>query len=319
MKSFFGALFSNQLGRIRYSSMEWAVMRIGFAVTAWFATWHTWRPWAVGIRDDYDFERANGIPGVFDLSWIGQPIPTYVLAGLMLGLLIAYAAGRWMLISTLLLFLIHAVVGGIHSSPEGAHHATQVVGLVLLGQFAWYAWEKWRPKRFAEGGLDSNSGAIFWSQQMICAGYVISATSKWINSGGGIIPGAKWVAQLPNIAVQFEKNRLQAYYDNLQEPVSDGINQSAIHLLATQPALVMAFLAFGFYVELLAFLTLFNRTAALLVGLGLMALHAAIFAIMNLPFYYFEAVDLLFFVNFPFWIALLMGKRISEVAPENGA
>ncbi len=311
MKSFFRTLFSNQLGRLRYSAGEWAFMRITFAITTWFATWHTWRPWAVSIRDDYDFERANGLPGLVDLSWVGQPVPTFVLAGLMVLLLVTYAAGRWMLVSTFGLCLIHAIVGGIYSSPEGAHHATQVVGLVLLGQFAWFAWERFRPRSAtpADGGLDSASGAVFWSQQMICAGYVISATSKWINSGGGLIPGANWVSQLPNIAVQFEKNRLQAYYDKLQEPVSNEINQAAIHLLSTHPGLVMTLLAFGFYIELLAFLALFNRVAALLIGLGLMALHASIFAIMNLPFYYFEAVDLIFLINLPFWVALLLGRR----------
>ncbi|MCB1231884.1 MAG: hypothetical protein KDN19_16570 [Verrucomicrobiae bacterium] len=309
MKNFFRTLFSNQIGRIRYAAWEWAIIRVGFAFTVWFATWHTWRPWAVDIHDHYDIERANGLPSLIDLSWIGQPIPTFVVAGLTILLLVIYGAGRWMLVTTWLLFLIQAIVGGIHSSPMGSHHATQVVALVLLGQAAWFTWEKLRPKRFADTGLDRSSGAIFWSQQMICAGYMISAVSKWVNSGGGIIPGARWVNQLPNIAVQFEKNRLQAYYDNLQTPVSTETNQWAIDLLLHQPAMMMFFLALGFYIELLAFLTLFNRASALLVGVGLMSLHAFIFTIMNLPFYYFEAVDFLFFVNLPFWIALIAGKR----------
>lgn len=308
MKSFLRTLFSNQLGRIRYASWEWAIIRVGFAITFWFATWHTWKPWAVDIRNDYDIERANGLPGLFDLSWVGQPGPTMVLSMLTVLFLVLYVLGRFSLIATLSLFLIHAIVGGIHSSPVGAHHATQVVGLVILGQAVWFAWERFRPKRFAEGGLDRPSGAIFWSQQMICAGYVISAISKWMNSGGGIIPGAKWVSQLPNIAVQFEKNRLQAYYDNLEKPISTEANQWAIELLLNQPTMMMIFLAGGFYIELLAFLTLFNRAAALVVGIGLMSLHALIFTVMNLPFYYFEAVDFLFFVNLPFWIALVAGK-----------
>ncbi len=308
MKTFFRTLFSNQLGRIRYAPWEWTVMRIGFAITFWFATWHTWRPWAVNIHDHYDIERANGLPSLMDLSWAGQPVPTYVIAALSLVLLVIYAAGRWKLGTTWVLFLIQAVVGGIHSSPEGSHHATQVVALVMLGQAAWFTWERFRPRRLAESGLDSASGAIFWSQQMICAGYVISAVSKWVNSGGGIIPGAKWVNQLPNIAVQFEKNRLQAFYDNLETPISTETNQWAIELLLNRPGLMMFFLALGFYIELLAFLTLFNRASALVVGIGLMSLHAFIFTIMNLPFYYFEAVDFLFFVNLPFWGALVLGK-----------
>ena len=87
----FQGLFSNQLGRILYAGWEWAFMRAGFAVAVWFATWHTWRPWAIDIHDDYDVSRANGIPSLFDLSAIGQPGPTFVLGGLMILLLVLYA------------------------------------------------------------------------------------------------------------------------------------------------------------------------------------------------------------------------------------
>jgi len=217
-----------------------------------------------------------------------------------------------MVLATGGLFLIHALVGGVFSSPRGDHHATQVVGLVLMGQFAWYVWERFRPQRLKREGLDPASGAVFWSQQMICAGYVISAVSKWVNSGGGLIPGAKWVAQLPNIAVQFEKNRLQAYYDTLTDPAATGVNEWMTRRVIETPALAIAFVALGFYVELLAFLALFNRKAALLMGLALMSLHGLIFFIMHLPFYYFEAVDLLFLVNLPFWIAVWLGRAGKE-------
>jgi hypothetical protein len=310
----FQGLFSNQLGKVRYAEWEWRVMRFGFAICVWFATWHTWRPWTIEIRDAYEMKSANGLPALFDISWIGQPVPTAVLGILMGLLLVIYLMGRWMLLATGGLFLIHALVGGIFSSPRGDHHATQVVGLVLLGQFAWYGWERWRPRRLRESGMDSASGAIFWSQQMICAGYMISAVSKWVNSGGGIIPGAKWVAQLPNIAVQFEKNRLQAYYDTLTEPAATGVNAWMTRQVIETPAMAIAFVALGFYIELLAFLALFNRKAALFMGLGLMSLHGFIFFIMHLPFYYFEAVDLLFFVNLPFWIAVWMGRAGREGA-----
>ena len=61
------ALFQNQLGRVRYDQWEWNIMRIAFAVVIWRSTWHTWKPWGVQIRDDYDLERANGMPSLFDL------------------------------------------------------------------------------------------------------------------------------------------------------------------------------------------------------------------------------------------------------------
>ncbi|MCB1078085.1 MAG: hypothetical protein KDM64_09695, partial [Verrucomicrobiae bacterium] len=153
----FQGLFSNQLGKIRYAEWEWRIMRIGFAVCVWFATWHTWRPWVIGIRDAYEMKTANGIPSLFDISWIGQPVPTAILGILMGILLVTYVLGRWMILSTGGLSLIHALVGGIFASPRGDHHATQVVGLILVGQFAWFVWERFRPEKAKREGIDSAS------------------------------------------------------------------------------------------------------------------------------------------------------------------
>ncbi len=308
------ALFSNRIGEIRYLSWEWAFMRYAFAICVWMATWNTWNPLEIGIRNNYVVEDANGLPSLVDLSWLGQPVPTAILGILMVALLVLYLGNCWMLPVTGGLLLIHSLVGGIFSSPAGDHHATQVVGMVLLGQFGWYAWKRWRPRRFRREGLDSASGVIFWSQQMICAGYLVSAISKWVNSGGGLVPGWRWVEQLPNIAVQFEKNRLQVYYDLLQEPASSGLNAWLTAQITEHPWVAMLLLAPGFYLEFFAVAALMNRRAALLVGLALMALHGLIHLVMHLPFYYFQAVDLIFLVNLPFWLSCLFGKRESREA-----
>ena len=306
------SLFKNELGQIRYASWEWLVMRLAYAIVLWLCTWHTLDPRGWKIRDAYDIDRANGLPSVIDLNFLGQPAFEMALAGVMLVCLVFYVWGRGMLVVTGLLALIHALVGGIFASPAGDHHATQISGLIIVGQFGWFVWEKFRPRRLAETGLDSASGAIFWSQQMICACYVISAISKWINSGGGIIPGAKWIAQVPNIAVQFEKNRLQAYYDKLEVHASDAVNQRTIDLVLDKPIIAMAFFGYGFYIELFAFVALFNRTAAALFGLGLIGLHTGIYFIMQLPFLYFKAVDTIFLVNVPFWIMAMVAARRSK-------
>lgn len=303
------SLFRNKLGQTRYADWEWAIMRFAFAVVLWMTTWHTLDPRNLEIRDAYVIKKANGLPSLFDLSFLGQPFFEIALAVLMAACLIFYVWGRGMLIVTGVLALIHALVGGIFSSPVGAHHATQIAGLIIIGQFGWFVWEKLRPKRFAGNGLDSASGAVFWSQQMIVAGYVISAVSKWVNSGGGVIPGAKWIAQVPNIAVQFEKNRLQAYYDKLEVHASDALNLRTIDLVIDKPIVAMAFFGYGFYIELFAFLALFNRTAAALIGLGLIGLHSGIFFIMHLPFPYFISVDMIFLVNVPFWVMALFAAK----------
>ena len=63
-----------------------------------------------------------------------------------------------------------------------------------------------------------------------------------------------------------------------------------------------------------AFLALFNRAAAALIGLGLIGLHTGIFFIMHLPFPYFISVDAIFLVNLPFWLMALFAGR--KGAPE---
>ena len=308
----FKSLFKNQLGQVRYAGWEWAIMRAAYAVVLWFCTWHTLDPRGWKIRDAYDMDRANGLPSLLDLSFLGQPVFEVGLVVVMLVCLVFYVKGRCLLVVTGILSLVHMLVGGIFASPAGDHHATQIAGLIVIGQFGWFVWEKLRPKRFAENGLDSASGAIFWSQQMIVAGYVVSAISKWVNSGGGLIPGARWIAQVPNIAVQFEKNRLQAYYDKLEVHASDAVNQRTIDLVIDKPVIAMAFFGYGFYIELLAFLALFNRTAAALIGLGLIGLHTGIFFIMHLPFPYFISVDAIFLVNVPFWVMALLAVKKSR-------
>ena len=311
-------LFRNELGKISYAGWEWLAMRVLFAPLIWLATWKTFRVGHLNIRDAYEIEKANGLPALIDLTWLGQPVPTSIAAILMAVLLAAYLWGRWMLPVTGGLLLIHSAVGGIEASPVGSHHATQIVGLVLVGQFAWYLWAAIRKGKTR---LDSASGAIFWSQQLICAGYVVSAISKWINSGGGLIPGANWIAQVPNIPVQFEKNQLQAFYDHLELPANAELNNWTIQTVIEHPILAMTVFGTAFYLEFFAFLALWNRGIGAIYGLALVAMHLGIAKVMHLPFYYFEATVLIFFVNFPFWLAVVGGwmrGRNAEAADKLG-
>ena len=129
---------------------------------------------------------------------------------------------------------------------------------------------------------------------MICAGYFVSAISKWINSGGGWFPGARWVAQIPNIVVQFSKNEAQAFYDTLKPPANQ-MNQWTIDFVSEHPNVAMMIFGAGFYLELLAFLSLLNRRLALVFGIVLFGMHSMISEIMRLNFVYFKLILLLFF------------------------
>lgn len=312
------ALFKNELGKIKYSTWEWLIMRSVFVWVVWAATWQNrWWPSQIAIAPFEKLRDPNGLASWFDLSPLADPTVTGFLVYLFLALALLYVSGRLPLLATGGLFLIHALVGSIHNSPRGHHHATQVVGLILMGQFGFFLWRFVRMRFFQKGesSLDKKheasiiaTGAITISMQMMCAGYVVSAISKWINSGGGWIPGVRWVAQVPNIIVQFSKNEAQAYYDTLQPPVNQ-MNQWTIDFVSDHPNVAMAVFGAGFYLELLSFLALLNRRLALIFGIGLFAMHSMISEIMRLNFVYFKMILLLFFINLPFWIYHLAKRK----------
>ncbi len=304
-------LFKNELGQIRYSAWEWLIMRSVFVWVVWAATWQNrWWSSQISIAPFEKLRDPNGLASWFDLSALADPPVTTFMVWLFLFLALLYISGRLPLLATGGLFLIHALVGSIHNSPRGHHHATQVVGLILMGQFIFFLW-RWVRRSFFQKGVTTSdkkeegsaiaTGAINISMQMMCAGYVVSAISKWINSGGGWFPGARWVQQVPNIIVQFSKNEAQAYYDTLQPPVNQ-MNQWTIDFVSDHPYVAMTVFGAGFYLELLSFLALLNRRLALLFGVGLFLMHSMISEIMRLNFVYFKMILLLFFINLPFWI-----------------
>ncbi|NNE90806.1 MAG: hypothetical protein HKN23_04095 [Verrucomicrobiales bacterium] len=321
MKTFCKSLFQNRFGKITYFSWEWGLMRLFFA----FVVWHAAFPATVktffadsdgskfaltDIREEIDREKANGLAHWFDLEWMGRlPVETG-LHFVFVALLIFYLSGKLPLIATGLLLLLYSLIGAIESSPAKDHHATQIVGMVLLGQFLWFAFEAVRKKWFPKiGGPDRPTGAIFFSQQLIAAAYTVSAISKWVNSGGGLIPGANWVSQVPNIAVQFLKNRQQSYFDNLETIPPNSLNEKFTQFVIENPTLAMVAFAPAFFLEFFAILAVWNRRISLLYGTALIAMHLGIAAIMRLPFVYFEAVCLIFLVNVPFWVWWLFEGR----------
>ncbi|MGY8641884.1 MAG: hypothetical protein ACKVJU_12420 [Verrucomicrobiales bacterium] len=309
---FLRSFLKNDFGKTRYAGWEWAIMRSVFCVLLWLATTHRLLPIPIDIHDQTDQEKGNGFANLFNLDWIGQPGTETIIQIIFLILLVIYAIGKWPLFISGGLLVIHTLIGSIYSSPAKDHHASQIIGMVLLGQFIWFAWEAIRnrfyPKLCADGH-DRPSGAIFLSQQLIAAAYTVSAISKWVNSGGGIIPGAKWISQVPNIAVQFEKTNQQAYFDTLQAPANAEFNQLSIDFVINYPVLAMIVFGSAFYLEFFAILALWNRKIGLIYGLGLIALHLGIDAVMHLKFFNFEAVVFVFFVNLPFWISRIGKKK----------
>ena len=139
MGSFLRGLFKNELGKIEYSAREWLVMRVGFVLLVWAATWQNqWIPFRISITEFKELRDPNGLASWFDLSWLANSTATVIVVWLFLTLSLLYISGRLPLLATGGLFFIHAMVGAIHNSPRGHHHATQVVGMILMGQFGFF-------------------------------------------------------------------------------------------------------------------------------------------------------------------------------------
>ncbi len=319
------AFFRNELGMIEYSRWEWIIIRTVFAFLLWGATWHTFNPGAIDIPEYDTSNNPNGLAALFNLNWLAGTGATAVSAILFFLFLVLYLSGFFPLVAVSGLLVIHSAVGAIFASPQKDHHATQVVGLVLLGQFVFLVWRPLRrliwTKYSRAPHYSLPTGMIVFSQQMMCAGYVVSAISKWINSGGGILPGAKWLAQLPNIVVQFVKNEGQATAD-FARPPEDDFNRQVVEWVTMHPTEAILLFGMGFYLELLAFVALINRGWAFLLGVGLFAMHSMISEIMRLNFFYNKMLLLIFFINLPFWLRFFFrratGAGSGTVAVDGG-
>lgn len=74
-------------------------------------------------------------------------------------------------------------------------------------------------------------------------------------------------------------------------------------------------MASGLLLECFAFLALYNRRTATLFGLSAILFHYFNDLIMGLYFYDNEKVVWIFFVNIPFWMALLLRRFLKKKQP----
>jgi len=131
--------------------------------------------------------------------------------------------------------------------------------------------------------------------QMMAMSYVVSGVSKLWRSEGA------WLSEVRNIPLQFEKNRLNEYHDTLIMPLQSSTDRMA-DWIGQHPNLAGALFGIGLFLELFAFLGLWNRRTMALFGFSLMLMHMMISDLMNLGFYYHKAALLLFWINVPYWI-----------------
>gem|GEM_PF-831176 len=286
-----------------YPAYQTLLKPVGIA--AWPGLWH-WLGW--------DLTRlADPVFWELCLRWAYLALGFYVIGfGLPLALPV--------------ITLIHIAIRTLNNSQGAPHHGFQMVSLALLCQtlVVWFlAAVRTRAllgKRPLPSWAASGNWTWLWiyTVAVIAATYVTSVCTKLDKSGG------QWLLNSPHVAGQIVKTHRQNYYSALDprfiqglppaaHPVPDPSTDRYRHpipaqadWLARHPALARVIFGAGFFLEFLAFLAVFDRRAALVIGLGLVSLHGSIGWLMELTFPLNERTVGVFHVNAAGWLILMI-------------
>jgi hypothetical protein len=283
---------------IEYGRIEAAAMRLLFGLLVWVNLPVTEKFWA----QENPQPKPNGLAEWgMDFSWAGDPAVMGWLKWLLIPILAIYVLGvlRWVALPYMLTLSLG--VATLKNSQGSVSHVFQVITMVLLVQSGWHLYLAFRrairrPQQFS-GGWNIDRGEIFASQSTLAAIYLTTALTKLERSDGG------WIFQLRNIGVDLDKTWSQAYYNELTVDAPSWAAAIKDFVTAHPWAAVVLF-APGLFAEFFAFLGLYGRRLALVLGLFLVGLHLGAIYIMRLEFWQNIACLLIFFVNVPYWVGL---------------
>ncbi len=298
-------LLRPRFGKGVYENWEWIIMRGFFALVVLIP--------ATSFNLPYEGQpQPQGIAVFVDTTWIGAPAWGAWARWVFYGAIALYVAGFLPFVATTILLVAHLTAGALENSQGGTHHTTQIVGFVLVGQFLAHLYFKARRLRARES-LWKNAPAslqVYLSQQLIAAAYVVAGLTKLLRSRG------QWLSDTENLPMQIEKGLDKTFYDTLHRPAEDTVPWM-VRLMEDWPLVGKMMLGTGWFLELFAFLALWNRWTLALFGIGLILMHETISAAMGLGFAFNKAVLLVFFVNLPYWALAayrLAAKRKSPLA-----
>lgn len=282
---------------MRHAWWETLAMR---CIIAW-ATWLT-------LRQPSPFEQQPQPHGLavwgVDFTWLGSEALSPLLVQMWGVCLLLYVA-NFLPVFTLLPVLFASVGLGVLGNSQGAiGHTTQVLTMVLLGQWIAYLWAALQPRTSLPmpRGFDRQQLAADWGRQILAATYVVSALTKLVESGGD------WISDTPYFGLQVVKSEGMGYYDWLAPRIT-GSSAWLGQAMVEHPLLTAAILAAALPLELLVFLGLHNRRIALFFGVALIAFHSTVTEVMQLGFLYHKLLLLALFVN-PLWWLVALGRRL---------
>jgi|GEM_PF-593672 len=244
-----------------------------------------------------------------DLTFLGDPSAAGVVYTGFLAATALYALGLALPVALGWMFFSLLLHGTYHNSQGSMHHHLQLVTCVVGAQWVASVVAVCR-RGGARAWLSLDATAanrlVNWTQQVIAAGYVVSALSKLVISKG------QWIWDTPRFGIQLAKAVDQDYYDHLR-PGTDTPAWLPDWLL-DHPWL--ARLAFGpaMPLEFFAFLALRNRSLGALYAAALILFHLSVSSLMSLDFRYNVQMMIVYLVNVPFWLWWWAAGRKSAAA-----
>ena len=284
------------------ASWEALLIRLAFAIAV------VWGMWPVLIYEK--IELANGLAHFIDVSFLGGEDAARWFRPLIVAAALLYVTEIVRPLGLVLLTAAHLGYHTLQNSQGFTYHGNNIVGLILLTQCA--AELFWLGHRFKHGrayefavGLTRHAWHLYLAQSAIVAVYVTSAVTKLGKTDG------LWLFQSHYLAKSVVKTHRQTFYDNpdgaVMQPIVAIAEWLAEHHIITR----IAFGA-GFMLELFAFVALWNRAWALVIGISIIAFHFGVELMMQLDFRVNQLMCLIFLVNVPFWLAWLARRGASR-------
>ncbi|HSI64015.1 MAG TPA: hypothetical protein VLE43_12880 [Candidatus Saccharimonadia bacterium] len=240
-------------------------------------------------------------------GWVRQRAPVvWVMVWLIW--VVFWLIGLFPQVLTLLPVLVCSIGHGVLGNSQGAiGHSTQILTVALLAQWLAYAWACLQPRtRWSmPHGFNSSQLAADWGRQAVAAGYVVSAISKLIASGGD------WISDTPYFGLQVVKSNGMGFYDYLA-PRTEGWGVWLGQWLVDHPFVTAVVLTAALPLELFAFLALNNRRIALFFGVALYLFHSTVTEVMQLGFLYHRMLLFALFINPVWWVVQGLRRLIKQ-------
>lgn len=287
-------------GDFHLGSVELLLMRLGFALLVFFAI-----KWEVSSLGAADPKKLTGLSHLVNLDWLRSLSPIWLWQTVTILGLVSYVAGIAPALALFPALFFSIGIGTLANSQGAANHSTQLISMIVLGQFIAYIWPRRQelggpPSTWAFPDLAVHQKVIYVSMVIFAASYVVCGWVKLDNSDW------KWIQNVPNLSVELQKSNWSEYYDTLT-PVPDSL-QSVVTMMNEHPNFARVLFGSGLLIELFAFLALMGRRWAFFYGVIIILFHLSVSRLMQLDFWYHMGAALVFLVNLPGLRKTFVGK-----------